>query len=442
MNNNKIKDIFINYFKSKNHVFVPSSSVIPNNDDSLLFINAGMNQFKSIFLNEDIPDEFKLLKRACNYQRCIRAGGKHNDLDDVGKDVYHHTYFEMLGSWSFDDYGKEEAIDMAWDLLTNYYKINPDNLYVTYYEGDEKLNLSADLETYNFWKKYVSESHIIKGNSEDNFWSMGNIGPCGPCTEIHYDRIGNRNASELVNKDDPDVLEIWNIVSIEYNMLENDNLIKLESKFIDTGMGFERLTSIIQNKTSNYDTDIFLPIMEIIQNEFGCERYTGKINDDINLKDMSYRVLSDHLRTMIISINDGCIPGPNGRDYVIRKIIRRSMLFGDNLGAKTLFLADIAKKVINILNIDELKSYKIIDIIRNEEVLFRNTLNRGKKVLKKKIKNLKKKNNKILSGETAFKLHTGVGLPFDIIKIICDEENIIIDTEIYYELLENHKNNH
>jgi alanyl-tRNA synthetase len=442
MNNKKIKDIFINYFKSKNHVFVPSSSVIPNNDDSLLFINAGMNQFKSIFINEDIPDEFKLLKRACNYQRCIRAGGKHNDLDDVGKDVYHHTYFEMLGSWSFDDYGKEEAIDMAWDLLINYYKINPDNLYVTYYEGDEKLNLSADLETYNFWKKYVSESHIIKGNSEDNFWSMGNIGPCGPCTEIHYDRIGNRNASELVNKDDPDVLEIWNIVSIEYNMLENDNLIKLESKFIDTGMGFERLTSILQNKTSNYDTDIFLPIMEIIQKEIGCERYTGKINDDINHKDMSYRVLSDHLRTMIISINDGCIPGPNGRDYVIRKIIRRSMLFGDKLGAKTLFLADIAKKVINILNIDELKSYKIIDIIMNEEILFRNTLNRGKKVLKKKIKNLKKNNNKILSGETAFKLYTGVGLPFDIIKIICDEENIIIDTEIYYELLENHKYNH
>jgi len=439
MNNKKIKDIFINYFKSKNHVFIPSSSVIPNNDETLLFINAGMNQFKSIFLNENIPDEFKHLKRACNYQRCIRAGGKHNDLDDIGKDVYHHTYFEMLGSWSFNDYGKEEAIDMAWDLLINYYKINANNLYITYYEGDE--NISADSETYNFWKKYVSESHIIKGNTEDNFWSMGNTGPCGPCTEIHYDRIGNRDASSLVNQDDPNVLEIWNIVSIEYNMLENKKLEKLKSKFIDAGMGFERLTSILQNKISNYDTDIFMPIIEIIQKELECDIYTGKITDDINHKDMSYRVLADHLRTMIISINDGCIPGPNGRSYVIRKIIRRAIFYGDKLEAKTLFLTRISKKVINILNIDELKSDKIIDIIKNEEILFRNTLNKGKNVLKKEIGKIQMNNEKILSGEITFKLCTQLGLPIYIIEIICDEENILIDTELYYQLLENHKNN-
>jgi alanyl-tRNA synthetase len=441
MDKTKIKEIFITYFKENGHKYIPSSNIIPDNDPTLLFTNAGMNQFKSIFLNENIPDKFKNLKRACNYQKCIRAGGKHNDLDDVGKDVYHHTFFEMLGTWSFNDYGKEKAIDMAWDLLINYYKINSDNVYVTYYEGDEKLNIKPDLDTFNFWKKYIPENRIVKGNTKDNFWSMGTLGPCGPCTEIHYDRIGNRNASNLVNQDDPDVLEIWNIVSIEYNMLENGNLIKLDSKFIDTGMGFERLVSILQNKTSNYDTDIFIPIIKIIQKQIGCDEYTGIIKYDINQKDMAYRVLSDHLRTIIIAINDGCIPGSNGRDYIIRKIIRRAIFYGDKLGGKALFLTEISKLVIELFSdFYDLNFDKIITIIKNEETLFEKTLKNGKKILKKYIKNIRKENNTLLSGDLVFKLCTGAGLPIDIIEIICEEQNIRIDIDLYNKLLKEHKN--
>jgi alanyl-tRNA synthetase len=440
MNSIKIKETFSNFFEENGHVHIESSNVIPENDNTLLFTNAGMNQFKPIFLNENIPDKFNNLKRAYNSQKCIRAGGKHNDLDDVGKDVYHHTFFEMLGSWSFSDYGMDKAIDFAWELLTKHYKINSDNLYVTYFEGDEKLNIKADIDTREYWKKYLPENHIVEGNLQDNFWMMDKTGPCGPCTEIHYDRIGNRNASDLVNKDDPNVLEIWNIVSIQYNMLDSGVLSKMSNTFIDAGMGFERLASILQNKLSNYDTDIFTPIIDIIQNTIQCEKYTGNVIDDTNNKDMAYRVIADHARTLIISINDGCIPGPNGRDYVIRKIIRRAIFFGNKLGGQELFLTAIIEKVIDYLSVSyKLNKDKIIQIITNEEILFQNTLNKGKKVIKKHIKYLKKQNKTILTGEIAFKLNTGTGLPFDIIELMCKDENISIDILSYNKLLEEHK---
>ena len=440
MRNYEIKKIFLDYFKNKDHTYIPSSNIIPENDNTILFINAGMNQFKSIFLNEDIPDKFVNLKRACNYQKCIRAGGKHNDLDDVGKDVYHHTFFEMLGSWSFNDYGKEKAIDMAWDLLVNHYKINSKNLYVTYFEGDEKLGLKSDNDTIKFWEKYLPKNRIIKGNIKDNFCSLCDTGPCGPCTEIHYDRIGERDASHLVNQDDPNVLEIWNIVSIEYNM--KDNLERLNKKFIDTGMGFERLASILQNKTSNYDTDIFTPIIEIIENETILEKYTGKIENDTDFKDMSYRVLADHLRTIIISINDGCIPGPNGRNYIIRKIIRRAIFYGNKLNLKGNFLSKLSNNVIKILAQNyEIDTDKVINIIKNEELLFKKILKNGKKILNKYLKNIKKKNYSQLSGDLVFKLNTGAGLPLYIIEIVCQEHNIDIDYNLYYKLIESHKKN-
>ncbi len=438
MNSNEVRKIFLDYFKDNHHTYVPGCNVIPENDDSLLFINAGMNQFKSIFLDENIPDKFKCLKRACNYQRCIRAGGKHNDVDDVGADVYHHTLFEMLGSWSFNDYGNEEAIDMAWDLLINYYKINPDNLYVTYFEGDSKLSLNEDLDTINFWKKYLPENKIIKGSTKDNFWSMGDSGPCGTCTEIHYDRIGNRDASHLVNKDDPDVLEIWNIVSIGYNMKDNCKLENLNKKFIDTGMGFERLVSILQKKTSNYDTDIFTPIIEIIENETNVGKYTGQIDNDIGFKDMSYRVLADHLRTIIISINDGCIPSSNGRNYIVRKILRRAIFYGNKLSPDENFLSRIASKVIKVVSQNyKINSSNVINIIQDEELLFNRTLKNGKKLLNKHIKRERLKN--ILNGDIIFKLNTGAGLPLYIIEIICKEHNINIDYDNYYKLLKKHK---
>ncbi|EDK46724.1 alanyl-tRNA synthetase [Lodderomyces elongisporus NRRL YB-4239] len=385
-----VRSTFLDYFKSKrDHTYVPSSSVVPHNDPTLLFANAGMNQYKPIFLGTvDPSSDFAKLKRAANSQKCIRAGGKHNDLEDVGRDSYHHTFFEMLGNWSFGDYFKKEAIGWSWELLTEVYGLEKDRLYVTYFEGDEKQGLEPDMEAKNFWLSVgVAEDHILPGNAKDNFWEMGDQGPCGPCSEIHYDRIGGRNAASLVNMDDPNVLEVWNIVFIQYNRESDGSLRPLPSKHIDTGMGFERLVSVLQNKSSNYDTDVFLPIFDKIREITGVRPYTGKFgSEDKDGIDTAYRVIADHVRTLTFAICDGGVPNNEGRGYVLRRILRRGSRYVRKymnypIGSFFQQLVDVVieqnKEIFPELErgVADLK-----EILNEEELSFAKTLDRGEKL--------------------------------------------------------------
>lgn len=444
-----VRNNFINYFHKKDHTIIESSSVVPYNDNTLLFTNAGMNQFKSIFLgNVDKNSDFGKLKRAVDTQKCIRAGGKHNDLDDVGKDVYHHTFFEMLGNWSFGDYFKEESIAYAWDLLTNVYKINPDRLYVTYFGGDKNLpSCKEDIEAKTIWKKYLPENRILPFGLKDNFWEMAETGPCGPCTEVHYDRIGNRDASSLVNKDDPSVLEIWNIVFMQYNKDEGKNLNPLPSPCVDTGMGLERITSIMQNVHSNYDTDIFLPIFKQIRDIFPhLPEYGGNIGEeDVGKIDTAYRVVSDHIRCVTIAIADGCFPSNEGRNYVIRRIIRRAVRFGKqsfNIESNMLWFYKLVDAVCLTLGntFTELKNEKkvahIKSTIKQEEMLFNKTLEKGMEQFNKIIK---KSTNNFFSGKDAFDLSTTFGFPIDLIEVMCEEKKFQLNMEEYNKLFKKHQ---
>lgn len=433
----RVRDTFINYFIEKqNHTPWPSSPAVPVDDPTLLFANAGMNQYKPIFLGKADPKTaLAKLSRATNTQKCIRAGGKHNDLDDVGKDTYHHTFFEMLGNWSFGDYFKEEAIGWAWELLTKVYCLPEDRLYATYFGGDESQGLEPDLEAKAIWLKYLPESRVMPFGCADNFWEMGDVGPCGPCTEIHYDRIGGRDASSLVNMDDPNCLEIWNVVFIQYNREEGGMLKPLPAKHVDTGMGFERLTSILQNKPSNYDTDVFMPIFKEIQRITGASPYTGLLGkSDVGEKDMAYRVVADHIRTLCIAIADGAAPGSDGRNYVLRRVLRRAVRFGrEKLGAKQGFFAQLVPIVVKQLGyvFPELieKKKHIVEIIAEEETSFGRTLEKGIAQFKKVLDAATKEGRTVISGPEAFLLWESYGFPNDLVELMAEEVGFTLDNE-------------
>ncbi|XP_014270816.1 alanine--tRNA ligase, cytoplasmic isoform X2 [Halyomorpha halys] len=440
MDSKTIRSKFIDFFvKEKQHKYVHSSPVVPHDDPTLLFTNAGMNQFKAIFLGIADPNsEMATWIRATNTQKCIRAGGKHNDLDDVGKDVYHHTFFEMLGNWSFGDYFKKEICAWAWELLTEVFALPKERLYVTYFGGDPDSGLQPDEECRQIWLNLgLPESHVIPGSMKDNFWEMGETGPCGPCSELHFDRIGGREVPHLVNQDDPDVLEIWNLVFIQFNR-ENDGSLKvLPRKHIDCGMGFERLVSVIQNKRSNYDTDIFQPLFAAIQKGTGSPPYEGKVGkEDIDGRDMAYRVLADHARTLTISIADGGVPDNTGRGYVLRRILRRAVRYGtEKLNAKPGFFASLVHVVIDLLGetFPELKKdpQHIIDTINEEEEQFLKTLTRGRNLLNRTISKLEGKT--VIPGDIAWRLYDTYGFPLDLTRLMAEEKGLTVNMEKYEE---------
>ena len=423
-------------------VTVPSSSVVPHSDPTLLFANAGMNQYKSIFLGTvDPSSDFAQLKRAVNSQKCIRAGGKHNDLDDVGKDSYHHTFFEMLGNWSFGDYFKKEAIQFSWELLTKVYGLDPDRLYVTYFEGLESGGLRPDSEAKELWKSVgVAEDHILTGDMKDNFWEMGEQGPCGPCSEIHYDRIGGRNAAHLVNEDDPNVLEIWNNVFIQYNREPDKSLKPLPNKHVDTGLGYERLVSVLQNKMSNYDTDVFTPLFTTIQKVTGAREYRGKFGDeDPDGIDTAYRVVADHVRTLTFAITDGAIPNNEGRGYVVRRVLRRGARY-----ARKYFKSDIGSffsKIVPTLvqqmgdMFPEIKRKEsdVVEILDEEEASFANTLDRGEKQFEHYAQQAKLKDSTKLHGADVWRLYDTFGFPVDLTRLMAEERHLTIDDKEFEE---------
>ena len=436
----EIRTQFIEFFKERGHDFVPSSTTCPTNDPSLrdTFANAGMNQFKPIFQGTlDPTSPLHGVKRATNSQKCIRAGGKHNDLDDVGKDTYHHTFFEMLGNWSFGDYFKEEAIGWSFELLTKVWGIDPDRLYATYFEGDPEQDLPADLETKAIWGKYLAEDHILPGNMKDNFWEMGDTGPCGPCSELHYDRIGGRNARHLVNMDDPDVLEIWNNVFIQFDRLEGGELRTLPAQHVDTGMGLERIVSVLQDKRSNYDTDLFGPLFEKIRALTGARAYNGKLGDeDEGGVDEAYRVIADHIRTLVVAITDGTTPSNEGRGYVLRRILRRAVRYGrQKLGAPQGFLTDLAPTVVELLGgaFPELTNDpgRVIGLIADEEESFGKTLDRGIKMFE----DLDVGKGQV-SGGDAFRLYDTYGFPIDLTQIMAEERGLKVDLEGFERAME------
>ncbi|XP_006613091.1 alanine--tRNA ligase, cytoplasmic isoform X1 [Apis dorsata] len=435
----QIRQAYIDFFKNKGHEYVHSSSTIPHDDPTLLFTNAGMNQFKPIFLGIVDPNsDMAKLVRVVNSQKCIRAGGKHNDLDDVGKDVYHHTFFEMMGNWSFGDYFKKEICTWAWEFLTVKLKLSSDRLYVTYFGGDEKNNLKPDEECKQIWLSLgLSPTHILPGNMKDNFWEMGETGPCGPSSEIHYDRIGNREAAHLVNQDNPDVLEIWNLVFIQFNRENDGNLKLLPKKHIDCGLGLERLVSIIQNKSANYDTDLFMPLFDAIQKGTKAPSYQGKVGkEDKNGIDMAYRVLADHARTITIALADGGIPDNTGRGYVLRRILRRAVRYAiEKLNAKPGFFGSLVNVVVDLLGdvFPEVTKdpQHIIDIINEEETQFLKTLSRGRNLLNRTIVKLESSN--ILPGDVAWRLYDTYGFPFDLTQLMVEEKGLKVDIIGYEE---------
>ena len=433
MDSNTIRNIFIDFFKNKSHNFVESSPIVSKNDPSLMFSNAGMNQFKSIFLG----GESNVGKRVVNSQKCLRVSGKHNDLDEVGIDHYHHTMFEMLGNWSFGDYFKNEIIKWSWEILTNEYKISPDDLYVTIFEGSSEDGLQKDNEAEKYWSEIIDESRIILGNKKDNFWEMGDTGPCGPCSEIHVDLRTEEeklklNAVDLVNKDHPQVIELWNLVFIQFNRKSDGTLEPLPEKHIDTGMGFERLARVIQKKESNYDTDIFKPIIGEI------EKISGISYGFDEKSDIAIRVIADHLRAVSFCIADGQIPSNTGAGYVVRRILRRAIRYAYTfLNIEKPFIF----KLVNVLSnqfkdsfneINKQKSH-IQSIIEQEEKSFLRTLSQGINRLNIIIN---ESNSKQIDAKDVFELYDTYGFPADLTELILNEHNRTFDQSDFNLFLE------
>lgn len=444
-----IRQTFVDFFKlKKNHTFWAASSVVPSNDPTLLFTNAGMNQFKDIFLGTADPETtFGKLKRAVNSQLCIRAGGKHNDLDDVGKDTYHHTIFEMLGNWSFGDYTKNQMIPWAWELLTEVYQLPKDRLYVTYFEGNPALGLQRDEVARKLWEEFLPASHVLPGNAKDNFWEMGDTGPCGPSSEIHFDRIGGRNAAHLVNKDDPDVVELWNLVFMEFDRRSPTNFVPLPMTHVDCGMGLERLVSILQGVRSNYDTDIWSPIFDRIQHVTGCSTPYATICNEPALIDtaVAYRVVADHIRCVTVALAEGAVPDSVGRGFVLRRIIRRAIRFGVQFlsNAKTGFFSELVEAVVESLG--EFFSYlrepetirRVKALILEEEESFAKTWATGLKHFQRCAdegrKTAKKGESVVISGIDAFTLHDRYGFPVDLTHLLAQKEGLEVDLEGFQE---------
>ncbi|KAM4604084.1 alanine--tRNA ligase, mitochondrial [Polymixia lowei] len=442
----KVRRTFVDFFEQKHgHRHVPSSSVRPRGDRSLLFVNAGMNQFKPIFLGMADPrSEMAGYRRVVNSQKCVRAGGKHNDLEDVGRDVYHHTFFEMLGNWSFGDYFKEDACAMAWCLLTQHYGICPERLYVSYFAGDAASGLPVDEETRQIWLDIgVPPDRLLPFGLRDNFWEMGETGPCGPCTEIHYDHIGGRNAALLVNSDSPDVVEIWNLVFMQYNREADQSLRPLPQLSVDTGMGLERLVTVLQGKRSNYDTDLFSPILSAIQERSRCRGYLGRTaGADEGKVDMAYRVVSDHIRTLTVCIADGVYPGMSGAELVLRRILRRAVRFCiEVLQVPQGALASLVPTVAHVLGdaYPELhrETGRIMDIINENEDQFLCSLQQGRRVIDN---TLQKESGTLFPGAVAWSLHRNLGFPLDLVDLMLEERGARVNrTELDQLMAENQK---
>ena len=427
MTSAEIRQQFLDFFASKGHQIVPSAPIVNKNDPTLMFTNAGMNQFKDYFLGNETPK----YRRIADTQKCLRVSGKHNDLEEVGIDTYHHTMFEMLGNWSFGDYFKEEAIAWSWELLTSVYKLPKDRLYVTIFEGDDKEKLARDTEAYNFWKKWIAEDRILLGNKKDNFWEMGEQGPCGPCSEIHVDlrtdeEVKAVDGKTLVNNDHPQVVEIWNNVFIQFNRKADGSLEELPDKHVDTGMGFERLCMAIQKKKSNYDTDVFTPMIDFVAKAAGI-KYGADEKTDIAM-----RVMADHIRAISFVIADGQLPSNNKAGYVIRRILRRAVRYAYTfLNLKEPFLyklvAVLADQLAHVF--PELKSQQdfVAKVVQEEEISFLRTLDIGLSKLEQIREELKAKKATTIDGKTAFELYDTFGFPLDLIQLIARENGLTVD---------------
>ncbi|WP_420575752.1 alanine--tRNA ligase [Ekhidna sp.] len=436
MDSKSIRSTFLEFFEVKKHKIVPSAPIVVQNDPTLMFTNAGMNQFKDYFLGNKVAEN----KRVADTQKCLRVSGKHNDLEEVGIDTYHHTMFEMLGNWSFGDYFKEEAIDWAWELLTDKFKLPKERFYATIFEGDQSENLDQDSEAKKFWMKHLPEDRVLNGSKKDNFWEMGDTGPCGPCSELHIDlrpqsEVDKVSGKELVNQDHPQVVEIWNLVFIQYNRLSNGTLENLPEKHVDTGMGFERLAMAIQKKQSNYDTDVFQPLIQWVAKraevEYGKDEKT----------DIAIRVISDHIRAIAFTIADGQLPSNNKAGYVIRRILRRAVRYGYTfLGFKEPFLFELLGVLVQQFEgvFPELTGQKdfIAKVIREEELSFLRTLDNGLK----KLDTITSGNSKVIEGLTAFELYDTYGFPLDLTALIARENDMEVDEAGFQKEMEVQKN--